>query len=116
MSDSNSVAAVQEKNGEKEEEQEQEEKTAKNRLLQETEGSISSVGHEPKEQNSDTVVKCQEPQVKVKYVDEGSCAESESMPECISIKLNSNSPPKDLPDNDSGLVAVEKETEELTIR
>lgn len=109
------------------------------RLLQESEGSISSVGHEPKEQNSDTVVKCEEPEVKVKHVDKGSCAESESMPECISLKLNLNSPPKDLPesDNDSGLehvynvktlnllgkvgsnvnlVAVEKESGEFCIR
>ncbi|PWA63606.1 Homeodomain-like protein [Artemisia annua] len=109
------------------------------RLLQESEGSISSVGHEPKEQNSNTVVKCEEPEVKVKHVDKGSFAESESMPECISLKLNLNSPPKDLPesDNDSGLehvcnvktldllgkvgsnvnlVAVEKESGELTIR
>ncbi|PWA41279.1 homeodomain-like, Ubiquitin-related domain protein [Artemisia annua] len=109
------------------------------RLLQESEGSISSVGHEPKEQNSDTVGKCEEPEVKAKHVDKGSFAESESMPECISLKLNLNSPPKDLPesDNDSGLehvynvttldllgklgsnvnlVAVEKESGELTIR
>ncbi|GJX35199.1 telomere repeat-binding protein 3-like protein [Tanacetum coccineum] len=139
MSDSNSVAAVQEKNSEKEEEQEQEEKRAKNRssssslrfsccwklevmgrLLKEQPKRSSfecSVSRKPKRAElADTVVKCQEPQVKVKHVDEGSCAESESMPECISIKLNLNSPPKDLPDNDSGLVAVEKETEELTIR
>nr|GEX68584.1 telomere repeat-binding protein 3-like [Tanacetum cinerariifolium] len=109
------------------------------RLLQESEGSISSVGHEPKEQNNDTVVKCEESEVKLKHVDKGSCAESESMPECIRLKLNLNSPPEDLPDsdNDSGLehvynvktldllgkvgsnvnlVAVKKESEELTFQ